>query len=160
VKSAFRDGYEGPWNTTASHIWSTIHRGRIVGHSWSRHWVPWFSILQDSFRTRRCSSCSVGRLRRGRAECHAGRDDQAIAGTTRLSDLTPAKVSTVPYQTARLLELFNIDIIEDLVQLVVFSPVLGVFELLICFLRYKTTCAQVAPVHCQCPATARGDLQS
>jgi hypothetical protein len=61
---------------------------------------------------------------------------------------------------ARLLKFLNLNGLEDLVQFVVFSPVFSIFELLEGFLGYKTTCAQVAPVSCQCPAAARIEIQS
>jgi hypothetical protein len=63
------------------------------------------------------------------------------------------------YQTARLLEFLNVDSLEDLVQLVVFSPIFCVFELLEGFLGYKTTCAQVSSIIGQCPADARLTLE-
>jgi hypothetical protein len=56
------------------------------------------------------------------------------------------------YQMARLLILFDLDCIENFVQLVRFSPVLRVAELLKSILGYKTTRAQIAPVSSQCPA--------
>jgi hypothetical protein len=64
----------------------------------------------------------------------------------------------VLYQTARLLILLDLDGVEDLAQLIFFSPILRVFELLEAFLRYKTTRAQITPVSSQRPAYVTGDF--
>jgi hypothetical protein len=56
------------------------------------------------------------------------------------------------YQTARLLVLLDLDGVEDLAQLVFFSPIFRVFELLKAFLGYKAPRAQVTPVSSQRPA--------
>lgn len=53
------------------------------------------------------------------------------------------------YQAARLLVLFNVDGVEDVVQLVLLAPIFRVFELLKGFAGDKTTRAQVAPVSSQ-----------
>lgn len=76
----------------------------------------------------------------------------------RLSDVRVLREAREVYQTARLLEFFGFNRVENLAQLVFLSPVFGVLELLEGVLGNKTPRAQIAPGSCQCPAPVTRSL--